>query len=74
MNSHFAKDDKSERLKRTLKWLKAAKDRNWIMSTREIQQHACVCAVNTVIHELRCNGYDIECTRKGRLYYYELKG
>lgn len=55
MASHYAKIEDSERLQRVQGLLS---DGCW-HGTREIRDIADVCAVNTIIHELRCNGYDI---------------
>lgn len=40
-------------------------------STWEIAVGAQVCAVNSVIAELRANGRQIRCTRRGRRWYYQ---
>lgn len=40
-------------------------------STREIIEVAQVCAVNSVIAELRQNGRDIVCKRVGDLWFYQ---
>lgn len=39
-------------------------------STLEIMQGARVCAVSALVSELRENGRKINCTRKGRIWYY----
>ena len=64
---HAAKLDKSERLQRVLNILQ---DRRW-HSTRDIVNEADVCAVNSIISELRRNGIAIECEcfGKGRYHY-----
>ncbi|AJF07784.1 hypothetical protein [Geoalkalibacter subterraneus] len=64
---HYAKIDESERLQRAHRLLS---DGAW-HSTRDIMRAADVCAVNTVIAELRCNGYDIvtRCVGRGRFEY-----
>ncbi|MDW7643423.1 MAG: helix-turn-helix domain-containing protein [Desulfuromonadales bacterium] len=66
---HYAKIEESERLQRVHRLLTNG---GW-HSTRDIMRAADVCAVNTVITELRCNGYDIvtRCAGKGR-YEYQL--
>lgn len=66
---------KSARLKRALRALQA--DGGW-MSTRELIRRARICAVNSVIAELRENGCDIETKQdtddKGeRRWRYRLK-
>jgi len=40
-------------------------------STWEIMQSAHVCAVNSCISELRANGHDITCRRRGDVFYYK---
>ena len=67
MSIHAAKIDQSQRLQRVL-WL--LNDGHW-HGTREIMRCADVCAVNTVIAELRHNGIDIEtrCVGRGRYEY-----
>lgn len=64
---HYAKVEESERLQRACRLLS---DGRW-HGTREIMLAADVCAVNTVITELRCNGYDIvtRCVGRGRYEY-----
>ena len=41
-------------------------------TTLDIVQGAGVCAVNSAIAELRCNGYQIDCTRCGDVWSYRL--
>lgn len=41
-------------------------------STLEIIHAAGVCAVNSIIAELRSNGRQIECTRRGNAWYYRM--
>jgi len=65
---HYAKLDKSPRLQRVLKYLKDKKPH----STRDIVKEADVCAVNSCVDELRENGFDIKCTRKGNIWRYQL--
>lgn len=58
-NNNAARIEKSERLQRLLKYLRAA---GFIgATTREIIMGANVVAVNTAVHELRTNGYDVTC-------------
>ena len=59
---HYARLHKSERLRRTLGFLRKA--RRWV-STMEIIHGADVCAVNSIIAELRANGFIIPCRRVG---------
>ena len=53
---HSAKLETSQRLQRTLAVLKQGK-----ATTRQIIRKAHVCAVNSIIAELRANGIRIEC-------------
>lgn len=70
---HNAKLDKSERLQRVLKALRAS---GGGLSTRDIMVEADVCAVNSCIAELRENGFEIECRQQvqdgRRLFFYRL--
>jgi biotin operon repressor len=68
-NINYAKIETSPRLQRALALLQ---DGHW-HSTRAIVRTADVCAVNSIITELRCNGYDIvtRCVGRGR-YEYQL--
>ena len=61
-----AKLDKSDRLQRVDALLSSGKQ----YSTLEIVQKACVCAVNSIIAELRANGRQITCKRFGSAWYY----
>jgi hypothetical protein len=67
MAIQYAKLDQSERLQRVYVLLA---DGQW-RGTREIMLAAEVCAVNTVIAELRANGYEIatRCVGRGRYEY-----
>jgi hypothetical protein len=74
---HAARVEKSKRLQRVLVFLGKRGEAG--ATTREIQDHANLCAVNTAISELRKNGYRITCTAvKGkrkdgaRIYKYVL--
>ena len=42
-------------------------------STRELILAADVCAVNSIVHELRQNGYEIDCVRDGDAWWYRLE-
>ena len=68
-----ARLDKSDRLQRTLAVLKAAGGE---ISTYELSRKADVCAVNSVVAELRENGAEIICRQqviKGeRRFFYTL--
>ena len=61
-----AKLDKSERLQRVDALLSSGKQ----YSTLEIIQQANVCAVNSVVAELKANGRAITCKRFGDQWYY----
>ena len=63
-----ARLDKSKRLKRVLSALK----RYSKLSTMQIIEKANVCAVNSIISELRQNGFDITCHRSGDAWFYRL--
>ena len=66
---HAAKVEKSKRLQRVLALLKTGH----IYTTRQIIKAARVCAVNSIISELRENGFDIECRRIAKgIYTYQL--
>jgi hypothetical protein len=41
-------------------------------TTLEVMTGAHVCAVNSIVAELRQNGYAIQCQRRGDLWYYSL--
>ena len=61
-----AKLDKSDRLQRVDALLSSGKQ----YSTLEIIQKANVCAVNSVVAELKANGRAITCKRFGSAWYY----
>jgi hypothetical protein len=67
MAIHYAKIEQSDRLKRVFMLLA---DEQW-HGTRAIMRLADVCAVNTVIAELRGNGFciDTRCVGRGRYEY-----
>lgn len=54
---HYARAEHSRRLQRVLGVLS---DRRW-HTTREIIRLGQVCAVNTIVSELRRNGFVVEC-------------
>ncbi|MBN1104730.1 MAG: hypothetical protein JXL84_15030 [Deltaproteobacteria bacterium] len=64
---HYAKIEESRRLQRVHRVLF---DGKW-HGTREIMRAADVCAVNTVVAELRANGCNIftRCVGRGRFEY-----
>jgi len=63
---HSAILDKSARLQRVYKLLQDGKRH----TTRDIISKASVCAVNSIIAELRENGVTIECQREGAIWRY----
>jgi len=63
---HYAKLTTSERLQRVRDFLSDKRPH----STLEIVKRAKVCAVNSIIAELRANGFDIACQRRGDRWYY----
>ena len=64
---HNAQLKSSGRLQRVLAVLSCGEPK----TTRQIIREAHVCAVNSIVSELRANGIDIECkaVRKGRFVY-----
>lgn len=66
---HAAKVESSARLTRVLRALKRKKK----LSTRELIQRTDLCAINSIVSELRQNGYQIKCTREGMVWFYELE-
>jgi len=65
-----ARLDKSERLQRVLRVLADGREH----STSEIVHGAQVCAVNSIVAELRSNGFRIGCRRVGDRWFYRLEG
>lgn len=68
MAMHFARVKNSKRLQRVLGLLSSGRE----YSTREIIVHANVCAVNSIISELRQNGIRIACRVSAGVYFYRL--
>ena len=68
---HAAKIQKSDRLQRVYKLLNRPSMNKWY-STMEIIKYAKVCAVNSIVAELRANGKDIQCKRTGNVWRYRL--
>jgi hypothetical protein len=66
---HAASIDKSDRLARVYKLLSQGGE----FSTLDIVTGAQVCAVNSIVSELRQNGFDIDCKRRGDKWFYRLK-
>jgi len=60
--------EKSDRLKRVLKLLSGGGE----FTTLEIIQKAGVCAVNSIISELRQHGYQIDCQRRNDKWFYRM--
>ena len=60
--------ERSNRLKRLWAVLRDRKPH----STRDLVRRAHICAVNSAISELRCNGLNIACQRKGGTWFYRL--
>ncbi len=56
----------SDRLRRVARLLKSGKT----FSTLQIVRLARVCAVNSIVAELRANGMSISCQRRGDRWYY----
>jgi hypothetical protein len=67
MNS--ARLENSDRLTRVLKLLQVGGE----FTTLDIIRNANVCAVNSIISELRQNGIKVSCQRRGSNWYYTLE-
>ena len=65
---HAATLDRSNRLQRLRAVLRDRKPH----STRDLVRRAHICAVNSAVAELRANGLNIACQRKGGTWYYRL--
>lgn len=61
--------ESSERLNRVLYLLSQGGE----FTTLDIIKSANVCAVNSIISELRQNGFDINCQRRGEKWFYRLE-
>jgi len=66
MSTHAARVSSSDRLKRVDELLADGRE----YSTLEIIQACEVCAVNSIIDELRDNGRVIQCRREGNRWLY----
>lgn len=66
---NYANIEKSDRLKRVADVLAQSGE----LSTLDIIKKANVCAVNSIVSELRQNGYDITCQRRGEKWFYKLE-
>jgi hypothetical protein len=60
--------EKSDRLQRVYKLLQQGGE----YTTLDIIQRASVCAVNSIISELRQHGYQITCQRRANKWFYRL--
>lgn len=65
---HSAKIEKSNRLQRVLKVLWDGKEH----TTRDLIKNSGMCAINSIVAEIRANGYSIDCQRRGNRWYYTL--
>ena len=65
---HAASIEKSERLGRVRDLLSQGGE----FTTLDIIKQANVCAVNSIVAELRQNGFDIDCQRRGDKWFYKL--
>jgi len=61
--------ESSDRLNRVLDLLSQGGE----FTTLDIIKKANVCAVNSIISELRQNGFDIACQRRGEKWFYKLE-
>ena len=61
--------EKSARLGRVLDLLSQGGE----FTTLDIIRQAEVCAVNSIVAELRCNGFEINCQRRGDKWFYRLE-
>lgn len=66
---HYAKLETSDRLRRVLSVLADGREDN----TLDLMAYARVCAVSTAVAELRANGFDIRCQRRGDLWFYRME-
>lgn len=67
MSIHYADIKNSPRLQRLLQCLEAQpKETGGWITTRSIIQQADICAVNSAVTELRCNGYTVD-ARKSKV-------
>lgn len=69
MSMHAASVNHSARLRRVLNALHDG----YPHSTLDLVRDAGVCAVNSIVAELRQNGYAIDCQRVGDVWYYTLQ-
>lgn len=69
MTMNAASIEKSERLLRVLSLLSEGGE----FTTLDIIKQANVCAVNSIVAELRQNGFGIDCHRRGDKWFYRLE-
>lgn len=65
---HAAKLSHSDRLKRVAKLLKSGRS----YTTLEIIRKAKIAAVSAAVSELRSQGFEIDCQRKGDIWFYRM--
>ena len=65
---HAATLARSDRLKRLRAVLRDRRPH----STRDLARRARICAVNSAVSELRANGMNIACKRRGGIWFYQL--
>lgn len=66
---NHANIESSDRLQRVAQVLAQGGE----FSTLDIIKKANVCAVNSIVSELRQNGYDISCERRGEKWFYRME-
>lgn len=69
MSLHYADLSKSNRLQRVLKTLQDGCQH----TTRDLIRKSGQCAINSIVSEIRANGIDVDCERRGNKWYYWLK-
>lgn len=69
MTMNAANIENSDRLKRVADVLAQGGE----YTTLDIIKQANVCAVNSIIAELRANGFGISCQRRGSNWFYKLE-
>lgn len=68
MPMHYARLRTSKRLQRVLGLLSTGRE----YSTRDIIMQANVCAVNSIISEIRKNGIAVSCRVSSGVYFYRI--
>ena len=66
---NYARLETSDRLRRVLSVLADGRE----YTTLDLMAFARVCAVSTAVAELRANGFDIRCQRRGDLWFYRME-